>query len=693
MHNLHQTIITISQRFIKLKREMVDVEISNALGKIGEYTGVDRAYVFLLKDEGMVMQETHEWCREGVEHRIEFMQDVLSYQFPWLMRKLMEGIYINLPDTCDLPDEAENSKDFFRCHEVRSCLIIPLISEDITIGFIGFDAIFCNKTWDEETIHILRLFGDIINNSLKFKMEQEEIQVKLYDQSLLLDNTEVQIWYLKNLAVYGAVNNAHAFFFGKTREEMEYTNIYNIFENKMADYLSAEYLEVFEEKKQVRKEIWVTNGCGQDRVLYLIMTPKLDEYGNIEYVICTAEDITERKESEIALKKAKEAAEEVSRIKSQFLANMSHEIRTPLHGIIGMTEMMMGTVLTNEQEDHMRIIKLSSELLLNLVNDILDYSKLEAGKMTFESVRFNLEKFIDETVQMMNVKARQKGLTLSYLIENDAKLNIISDPGRVRQVLLNLIGNAIKFTNEGEIRVIVTKEGVIGEDIILKFSVTDTGIGISEEKIDMLFKVFSQLDNSNTRQYGGTGLGLAICKGFVEILGGTIGVTSKLGLGSNFYFTLPHKIDQGNDSVADQLSSEQNSPSQFKCISQKLSILLVEDNPVNQKLAMLLLGKYGWKVTPVENGQEAIDKYSQEEFDLVLMDVQMPVMDGLEATRRIRLQEEGTGRRTPIIAMTARSMIGDSEKCLEAGMDYYISKPIRVENLLTAIESVIQKEA
>ena len=448
-----------------------------------------------------------------------------------------------------------------------------------------------------------------------------------------------------------------------------------------SDYLELEY------RRKNGGTVWAE----------LKMSPLLGTDGVPVGVQGVTRDLTTRKKAEQELQEyarklehANIAAEAASRAKSDFLATMSHELRTPLNGVIGMTELLRGTRLDSRQREFVDACHTSGRALLDLINDILDFSKIEAGKLELEHRDFNLRELVQATLDMMAIPARQKGLRLSSQIAPQVSEHVCGDSARLRQVLVNLVGNAIKFTASGEVRVQLSSRQTPKGQPVIRFAVSDTGIGISADRLSRLFVSFSQADSSTTRKYGGTGLGLAISRNLVLLMAGQIGVTSQLGQGSTFWFEVPlPAVEADPSAVGPEVSTATDSPRPRSLAGRR--VLLAEDNRINQMFAREVLSEAGMECCTAGNGQEALAALAQERFDAVLMDCQMPEMDGFAATRQIRAWEK-EGRlagHLPVLALTANAIKGDRERCLEAGMDAYVAKPFSAAQLLDAIEGLL----
>lgn len=450
-------------------------------------------------------------------------------------------------------------------------------------------------------------------------------------------------------------------------------------EQKMGDYFSNPRARMMGEGL----ELFVRRKDGSEFSAEISLGPL--ETADGLTVLATIRDITERKQAEVVMK-AKNKAEAATEAKNSFLANMSHEVRTPMNAVLGMSQILMDSKLSKEQHDYAKAIHTSGNALLDIINDILDFSKIEAGKLDIEPVPVDLTMVVSGVVELLRIKCEEKDVQLNMQYATDTPQFLIVDPGRLRQILLNFVDNAVKFTEQGHVLLEIDCLQQNEEQAELRFTVTDTGIGIAEDAKASLFDSFSQADPSTTRKYGGTGLGLAISKKLVEQMGGKLSFESTLGEGSRFWFTL--NLLRAAESDIEPPSSadfESQQALEIRGGDNILRVLLVEDDLFNQKVGRVFLEKSGCQVDVVANGQEAVQMQGQFPYDIVFMDCQMPVMDGFQATAAIRESERDSDRHQLIIAMTANAIKGDYEMCLEKGMDDYLSKPVSIDRLQAMI--------
>ena len=511
------------------------------------------------------------------------------------------------------------------------------------------------------------------------KSDQRLRDQQFYTRSLIESNIDA-LMTTDPSGVITDVNKQMEALTGCTRDEL----IGALFKDYFTDPGRAEagIKRVLREKSVTDYELTACARDGKQTVVSYNATTFYDRNRKLQGVFAAARDVTERKRGEAELQQAMAAAESASRTKSEFLASMSHEIRTPMNAIMGIADLLAKTELTAEQDKYVQIFRRAGDNLLNLINDILDLSKVEASQLELERTSFSLNDHLEKVFEMIAARAQEKGLTLVCEIAPEVMLDLMGDPTRLRQVLLNLLGNAIKFTQNGVVSLRVAPDGDSAVPTALRFTVTDTGIGIAPEKLGRVFERFTQADSSTTRRFGGSGLGLTISRRLVELMGGRIWVESEVGKGSLFAFSAPFEIATAADRLTPAPAGLGDEPP-----LPPLRILLAEDSPDNCTITMAYLENTPYRLEIAETGALACQMFAVGDYDLVLMDRQMPVMDGLTATRTIRAWELANNRApTPIVALTASALKGDREKCLAAGCTAFLTKPIKQEVLLQAIK-------
>ena len=522
----------------------------------------------------------------------------------------------------------------------------------------------------------------------QMKLDQRLRDQQFYTRSLIESNIDA-LMTTDPAGIITDVNKQMEALTGCTRDEL----IGAPFKSHFTDPERAEagIKLVLREKKVTDYELTACARDGKQTVVSYNATTFYDRDRTLQGVFAAARDVTERKRVEAELQQAKAMAETASRTKSDFLAGMSHEIRTPLNAIIGMADLLKETPLTPDQRAYAEVFQDAGNSLLLLINDILDFSKMEADQLVLEETDFDLAEALKSAMSLMNLRAHEKSLSLVYNLGPDVPTLVVGDVMRLRQILLNLIGNAIKFTERGEVALRVEREPGSSEPGLLRFSVSDTGIGIALDKLDAIFKSFTQVDSSTSRKYGGTGLGLTISKRLVELMGGRIWVESVSDQGTTFYFTVRLRLRTGTPMPAREART-QPAPRVIAGADREVSVLVADDSIHNRMLLQAYLRSARYLVDIVENGAEAVEKVQTGHYDVVLMDMQMPVMDGYTATRSIRQWEQSRNRGPlAIIALTAYALSGDRNKCLEAGCTDYLAKPIKKEALFAVIDEHVQE--
>ncbi len=584
----------------------------------------------------------------------------------------------------EIIDRLENANNDTRLDQLRIELIPKLdkLKVELDIQQFKLDRLLKDKN----------ILNSLLNKTSRdLKKALQELEKKAEELNILLNTIPAFVFFKDKEFRYRLVNQAFLDFVKLDKKLVLGKRVSDLFPDylKNKEYLEKEkeviyngksFYNIEEVLEKSNEQLWVNTN----------LAPVVNSKGEIIGLIGVSWDVTSQKNYQQQLKRAKELAEEGVKAKTQFLTNMSHEIRTPLNAVIGMAEILKKTKINKKQEEYLNILLSSGDELLNLINDIFEYSALDAGKIKLEKESFELQKLIKEVYNENKQKAEKKKIKFEVLNNSKTPSVVIGDKKKLKTVVNNLVDNAIKFTNNGYVRVHFScLENRQKGNCIIKFNIEDTGIGIDKENSQTLFTSFSPIDSTITKQYKGTGLGLAISKKLVDLMGGEIGFESARGKGSDFWFTTTLELPES--SSEDEINKEETE--KIMEVLKDFRILLVEDNLINQKITKLTLMQTGCKVDVANNGLEAVEKYRKNNYDLILMDLQMPVMDGLEATRQIRKIEQAENvRHAFIVALTANALPSDMENCMLAGMEGFIAKPFKPMDLFRVLHQLIIQE-
>ncbi|WP_107038047.1 PAS domain S-box protein [Brumimicrobium mesophilum] len=677
---LQESLIDIASTYINLDPKDVENTINNSLKKMGLFVSADRAYIFDYDFNKKTTSNTYEWCNDGIDPEIENLQDMPIEFFPQWVEKHQQGEAFYVPNVEELTEEKDQGlKEIIASQGIKSLIAIPMFDGQELLGFVGFDSVKKLHKYSDKEQRLLQLFGEMlinIRNRQKWenKLTIQEEKYRNITSNMNLGLLEVD---LDNVIIFA--NQSFCEMSGYSVDELKGRNAEAVFLNEK----QQEILRANRESKGLTLydsyEVEVTVKKGNPHWWFVTVAPNYNDKGQLVGNIGVHLDITDQKILEQELAKAKNFAEAAAKAKELFLANMSHEIRTPLNVIIGMIRQLAKENLTIDQVFYVKQSESSAKHLLTILNNVLDIAKIESGDMEIVTKPFSPSALAYNVHSIMYSQAIEKNLDFKINISSEIKPVLEGDETRLRQVLINLLGNSIKFTDKGSIVLSVDCIEENENTQSLKFDITDTGIGMSEDFVTRIFDKFSQEQNTAVRQYEGTGLGMAISNDLIKLMGGKMHVESTKSVGTTCSFTLTLPIGDQELLVSKSKRIEAQSFRGMKA-------LLVEDNEMNRFIAIQSLDYLGFETTEAENGKIAIDKIKNENFNLVLMDIQMPIMDGVEATTYIR---EKLKIDTPIIALTANAFKHDIDLYLSKGMNDFITKPYDEQDFFVKIEHVL----
>ncbi|WP_107668061.1 PAS domain S-box protein [Cyanothece sp. BG0011] len=667
-----------------IARQLIDQDLTTAVNFVleflGKFTQCDRSYIIRYFPEEKVWSMLHEWCSEYIPSTIQDSQNIPLEVFPWFSQQLIEGKSICINRLEDFPPEATAEKEAYQNSLSPNLLVVPMMTRGQTVGYLGIDTNFYKK-WTKEDVNLLKLVGELMAIAEARAIAEEAQKESQARFAGILDNANEAIISIDEQEKITLFNHAAEQIFGYLSEEVLGRPFNLLIPSRFTDD-HHQHIKTFQNTPETARQMGGRRpvfGQRKDGTEFLaeVSISKIKLRGKTIFT-AIIRDITERKQAEEALKQAKEQADAANRAKSEFLASMSHELRTPLNAILGFTQVMQRDHnLKEEHKQNLDIIGRSGEHLLELINDILEMTKIEAGRTTFNTTQFDLYRLLDNLESMLHLKAEEKHLQLLFEKNSDLPQYIETDEGKLRQVLINLLGNAIKFTQEGGVILRIKTNTTTNENnpILLTFEIEDTGPGIAAEEVNQLFEAFGQTETGRNSNEG-TGLGLPISRKFVQLMGGDISVSSILGQGSLFTFTIKATVVAGHTIPI-------NKPPRrvigLVAGQPQHRILAVDDRLESRILLVKLLSSMGFNVRQASNGQEALDIWERWQPHLIWMDMRMPIIDGYKATQHIKGTPQG--QETVIIALTASAFEEERNLVLSAGCDDFMRKPFREDVL------------
>lgn len=675
---LQELLLNLASTYINIELDKVDEVIQQSLQEMAEFVGADRTYIFDYDFAKSTCSNTYEWCTEGISPEINNLQDVpLEFVDEAWLNNHKNGQPFYVPKVDELPDDGpESLRGILEPQGIKSLMTIPMISNGKATGFVGFDSCKDYHHYSTKEQQLLEVFSQMLVNIADKKNKNEQIKIQQERFINIISNMDLGIAEVDRNNNIVFVNQQFTNLTGYTMPDLQEMGPDNYPFLGDGHMKISDAMRLYERGQIVSFELSGVSKDGHVKHAFVSGAPNYDTSNVFTGAVAVFLDITEQKHIQEELKKAKDYAVEASKLKEVFLANMSHEIRTPLNVIIGMIRELDREVMTPKQSDYIKHAKSSATHLLSILNNILDISKIEAGEFELHYRPFSLNALVSDVESILKTKAKEKELTFHIDVQKKVPNVYMGDENRIRQVLINLLGNAIKFTDKGFVSLRVTGEDFESNRVRLKFEVADSGIGVSDEFKTQIFEKFTQEQNTNDRRFEGTGLGLNITRDLIHIMGGEIQLHSEKGVGTVITFDMTLDVGSEADLAAGDVNFNRENLFGRK-------ILIVEDNELNRFITRLSLQTVGCVIAEAENGQIAVEMIRKNMYDVVLMDIQMPVMDGVAATRYIRNELKCN---VPILALTANTLRKDIELYLTVGMNDYILKPYKEIEMFKTID-------